>query len=123
MTLKLAVALLGLLMSAMGMAQPPEKEKVMGVNLVISFNVKPEKLNAFREIMQGVKTGLPTVVGCRGVRVYNSLDNPLVFTLVETWDSKELHAQHIKKVVDSGQWGQIAEHLNAEPTSSYFTEM
>lgn len=95
----------------------------MGVNLVISFSVKPEKQNAFREIMQGVKTGLPTVQGCRGVRVYNSLDNPLVFTLVETWDSRELHAQHIKQVIDSGQWRQIVEHLSAEPTSSYFTEM
>jgi quinol monooxygenase YgiN len=123
MTLKLALALFGLLISTMGMAQPPEKEKAMGVNLVISFSVKPEKLNAFREVMQGVKTGLPTVEGCRGVRIFNSLDNPLVFTLVESWDSKELHAQHIKKVVDSGQWRQIVEHLNAEPTSSYFTEM
>jgi quinol monooxygenase YgiN len=95
----------------------------MSVNLLINFYAKPERLNAFQELLQGVKTGLPTVEGCRGVRIYHNLDHPLMFTLVETWDSKEQHARHIKDVVDSGQWAQLAEHLSAEPSSSYYAEV
>jgi quinol monooxygenase YgiN len=95
----------------------------MGVNLIVSFKVKPEKLAAFKEVMQGVKTGLPTVPGCRGVKVLNGIDDPLTFTLVETWDSKEVHAKHIQGVVESGQWQQIVAHLAAEPSSTYYSEM
>ena len=95
----------------------------MGVSLIIRFNAKPERANAFRELMHGVKAALPEVTGCRGARVYNDLDDPLGFTLVETWDSKELHARHIKTVVDSGQWAQILEHLSTEPTSAFYREL
>lgn len=95
----------------------------MSVNLVISFNVKEEKLQSFKDIMNDVKINLPKLDGCQAVRILNHLEDPLAFTLVETWDSREMHGIHVDKMISSGQWGVIVEHLSSAPVSGYFSEV
>lgn len=95
----------------------------MSVNLVISFKVKEEKLESFRNVMQDVKINLPKVDGCRDVKILNHLEDPLAFTLVEAWDSQEIHGAHVQRLIDSGQWTAIAEHLSSAPVSGYFSQI
>ncbi|MEY4564257.1 MAG: hypothetical protein RLZZ618_3534 [Pseudomonadota bacterium] len=95
----------------------------MGVHLVINFNILPERRDSFIAVLKGVKASLPTVPGCQGVQVYHHLDAPLNFTLVETWDSREVHGQHVQHLVASGQWDGIASHFATEPVSSYAVEL
>lgn len=95
----------------------------MSVNLVISFKVKDEKLQSFRSIMDDVKENLPSVQGCQTVKILNNTENPLQFTLVERWDSKEIHGNYIKGMVSSGKWSVIAEHLQEDPVSGYYSEI
>ena len=95
----------------------------MSVNLVISFNVKEEKLQSFKDLMNDVKINLPKVNGCKTVKVLNHLDHPLEFTMVESWDSRELHGAHVQSLIDNGQWNAIADHLSASPVSGYFNEI
>ncbi|KEF30513.1 hypothetical protein D777_02455 [Marinobacter nitratireducens] len=92
------------------------------MNVIITFDVKEEKLDSFRGIMSDVKSSLPQVDGCSSVTVYNDVENPAVFTLVESWDSQQAHQSHIDSVVQSGDWEFIAGHLKADPVSSYFQE-
>lgn len=95
----------------------------MPVNLIISFNVKEEKLQSFKDIMNDVKINLPKVSGCQTVRILNRLEDPLAFTLVETWDSREMHGAHVEQMISSGQWEVVAGHLSSEPVSGYFSEV
>ncbi|MBT0961034.1 putative quinol monooxygenase [Denitromonas iodatirespirans] len=92
----------------------------MTTNVIITFTAKPEKLAAFTDILQSVKTELPKVDGCIAVDVFNDTANPCVFTLVETWQSESAHKAHIEGVVSSGGWSHIASHLACDPSSSYF---
>jgi quinol monooxygenase YgiN len=100
-----------------------ERENSMKVNVVITFNVKANKLESFKDIMNDVKTNLPTVDGCDSVQIFNDNENSAIFTLVEEWSSKELHKNHLNGVVESGGWNYISQHLTADPVSSYFTQI
>jgi quinol monooxygenase YgiN len=95
----------------------------MSVNLIISFKVKEEKLQSFKDVMQDVKINLPKVAGCKAVQILNHQDDPLAFTLVEAWDSREIHGAHVKNLIDNGQWEAIAGHLNEPPVSGYFSQI
>ncbi|HKU36989.1 MAG TPA: antibiotic biosynthesis monooxygenase family protein [Polyangiales bacterium] len=95
----------------------------MNINVVVTFKVQASKIDAFRELMDSVKTHLPTVSGCDGVRIMQSVEDPRLFTLVERWDSKEKHRTHIAMLVASGQWERIREYLAAEPLSHYAAEL
>jgi quinol monooxygenase YgiN len=95
----------------------------MSVNLIISFSVKEEKLQSFKDIINEVKINLPKVGGCQSVKILNHLEDPLAFTLVEAWDSREMHSTHVDQMVSSGQWNVIVEHLSSAPVSGYFSEV
>lgn len=117
------IHLLASLLLAGSVHSQVHKDNTMGVNLVISFKVRANKLDSFLDLMKTVKAGLPQVPGCRSVKIYQDAADPLAFTLVEAWDTKEIHARHVQGLRDSGQWAAIAEHLSADPVSSYFQEL
>ncbi len=93
------------------------------IHLIVTFEASGEKLAAFRQILQQVKTDLPQVSGCQAVRIFNSTANERVFTLVETWESESAHRAHIEHVVRSGGWEHIRAHLVSDPLSSYLREV
>lgn len=95
----------------------------MSVNLVINFSVKQENLHAFKDLLGNIKVSLPTVPGCQSVRILGHLEDPLAFTLVEAWDSKEAHGDYLEKLASSGQWASIAANLAAPPVSAYYREL
>jgi quinol monooxygenase YgiN len=95
----------------------------MTINFLISFQVKEQELDSFKNILGDVKINLPKVEGCQSVAVLAQLDNPLAFTLVETWESRALHGAHVDALVTGGQWDVIAAHLTADPASAYYGEI
>jgi len=106
------------------LALPNKQEKQnMSVNVIVSFEAKKEKIDEFNKIMSSVKTDLPKVNGCISVNIFNSSTNEYKFTLVETWESKELHQTHIDKLLKDGTWDMIASHLSKDPKSDYFIKV
>lgn len=95
----------------------------MHVMLIITFEIKKEKLQSFMKIIQNVKQQLPQVDGCQDVNIMKIHDNPNTITFIETWESIEKHQNHIKKVVDSGDWEYIYSHLLKEPKSAYYSKI
>jgi len=93
------------------------------INVIITFEAKPERASAFAELMQQVKQSLPSADGCRGVQLFGRADNDCVFTLVESWESRGHHQAHIAGVVSSGAWDTMEAELSGPPLSSYCNEL
>jgi quinol monooxygenase YgiN len=95
----------------------------MSVKLIITFQVKEERLEAFLQLLQEVKVALPKVDGCQGIQLFQSSEHKQTITLLESWQSVEKHKSHIEKVISSGDWEKIASHLSDEPVSDYLHEL
>lgn len=91
--------------------------------VAVTFKPKPEHLEAFAGAMQSVKTDLPSVNGCKAVRVMTYQDDPSVFMLVEDWESTDLHASHINRLVESGEWAGLEKMLSEQPISIALTQV
>lgn len=92
----------------------------MSVTLIIHFEVKKDKQEEFTNIMGSVKKDLPSVNGCINVGIFKNVTKPQNYTLVETWDSREHHEQHVNQLIESGSWGHISALLAKDPLSDYF---
>jgi quinol monooxygenase YgiN len=92
----------------------------MTIQLIITFNVREEKLPAFEQLMQQVKSRLPQTAGCEAVSVYRSKTDRRVFTLVETWETESAHRAHLTNLARSGDWDFVRAHLAADPVSDYY---
>jgi quinol monooxygenase YgiN len=92
----------------------------MSINVVVQFNALPASRKAFESIMRSVAKDLPGVDGCQSVQVLQNSEDTCRFTLVEVWDTKEIHQSHIDGLIADGTWAAIAEHLKDDPVSGYF---
>lgn len=91
----------------------------MSIGVIVIFEIKSDKRDSFLEIMNSVLDNLPDVSGCNSVFAYNSIENNNIFTLVENWDSVEVHKVHIANVISSGNWDFVLEHLVCDPKAEY----
>ena len=94
----------------------------MSITLLINFKVKPEKLEAFTELLAGVQTDLPGKGGCKDIRILRNIDEETAIALVESWASKADHQAHFDEIVASGAWDHVKSHLVAEPSRGYYSE-
>jgi quinol monooxygenase YgiN len=101
----------------------PTRNSMDPINVIITFEAKPEGASAFAELMHQVKQSLPSADGCRGVQLFGRSDNACVFTLVETWESQSHHQAHIAGAVASGAWDALAAQLACAPVSCYCREL
>ncbi len=121
-TLFKSLALILILSVTHSVAKTP-KESNMDIQLIITFNIKKDKLPSFMKIMKAVKKDLPQVEGCKEVEVFQRDQDKYTITLIETWESIEKHKTHIKHVIDSGDWNYISSHLTSEPKSHYYQKI
>lgn len=92
------------------------------IQLLITFQAKPEAAADFAAMLAEVKKTLPSVHGCRSVRLFAGHQDACLFSLLEEWESVALHQTHIERVVSSGEWARIRAQLAADPVSHYVTE-
>lgn len=93
------------------------------IKVIITFETKPESSTQFAALLKQISHDLPKVSGCQGIRIFETNNQPHLFTLLEDWDSVAAHQIHIDKVVSSGAWANIAVHLAKDPVSHYCNEM
>ncbi|MCG8381030.1 MAG: antibiotic biosynthesis monooxygenase [Gammaproteobacteria bacterium] len=110
---------------ALGMSGENQKEvkEKMNINVIVRFEVKPEKVAEFTTILESVKADLPKVRGCVGVNIFRNSSASNKFTLVETWENEKLHQDHIAKLSNDGTWDMIVSHLSKDPESDYFIQI
>jgi len=98
------------------------RKKEMNIIVIVNFETKEDKVSDFSKILENVKIELPKVEGCLGVNIFQSSSMANQFTLVERWETKELHQANLDKLVKNGTWDTIASHLSKEPDSDYFIQ-
>jgi len=118
----IASASVAISFKASALSNEKQRKKDMSIIVIVSFETKEEKVFDFSKILENVKTDLPKVEGCLGVNVYQNSSILNQFTLVETWESKELHQINLDKLAKNGTWDTIASHLSKEPESDYFIQ-
>lgn len=89
--------------------------------VIITFQARSDCASSFAALMADTRQALPQVPGCRAVRLFAATDGH-TFTLIEEWDSADAHRAHLRQVVASGAWEQIATQLADEPVSRYYVE-
>jgi quinol monooxygenase YgiN len=95
----------------------------MTTQLIISFDVKPERLADFVARTKDVKVFLATVEGCEGVRIFQDAERPTRFTFLEGWTSLAHHAAHVDNMQRSGEWDKLVAFLSTDPVSNYYREL
>ena len=94
-------------------------DNTMNTYLVIRFEADDAKLDEFSAIMRSVDTDMQTEPGFVSATVYQDIDDPRVFTLVELWESRKSHEEHFEKIVESGAWEHILSLLRKKPKMGY----
>ncbi len=90
------------------------------IQFLITFDVKPDRTPDFEALLSSVKTDLPKIEGCKGVRIFRHDEAaPNSFTLLETWDAKSLHQAHVTRLQDKGDWATIEAMLTTPPQGHY----
>ena len=64
------------------------------VNLIISLNVKEERLGEFVDIIRSSKKGASQEKGCSRFEVFQDPSDPLLFWLNESFDDDAAHQIH-----------------------------
>jgi quinol monooxygenase YgiN len=90
--------------------------------LFISFEARPEATHDFATLLDQVRQELPSIPGCRGVRVFTHAEHAQRFSVLEEWDCAASHQAHINQVVASGEWERIRTHLSVDPTSFFLRD-
>jgi quinol monooxygenase YgiN len=80
-------------------------------------------LAEFAGLMNSVKTDLPDVEGCQDVSIYKNLSSSNMFTLVEKWETKKHHENHLARLSEDGTWEFISNHLSEAPESDYYVQL
>jgi len=94
----------------------------MPITLIVTLVAKPDSIDEIARVMEDVKSYLPTKDGCESVRICRGLDDPALFSLIESWSSRDKHEAYQRSVAESGGWGHILGHLASDPVSTYYAD-
>ena len=87
--------------------------------VIVHFHAKPGKADALRQFILPAIPRLTELRGCRGGSLFNDLDDPLLFVLVEHWDSKEAHLAFIDQIESDGTMADMEPLLARPPARRY----
>lgn len=88
---------------------------IKSLYIVIAILVaKPDKIAQLKHELITVRDLSKQESACHDYRVHQDLNNPAVFVLYETWESKETHAQQFTKPYILELGGKLGDLL-AEP--------
>ena len=83
---------------------------------------RPESIPEIARTLEEVKSYLPKVDGCESVRICRALDDPVMFTLIESWSSRAKHEAYQRGVAEAGGWGHFTRHLVGDAVSVYYED-
>jgi len=63
----------------------------MAVTRINEFRAKPGRGSALREFLQSVIIDVRAAPGCRSCYLYEALDDPERFAVIEVWETVEAH--------------------------------
>ena len=94
-----------------------------GVTFFVTYQVKPECVDALCELLSAIKSNLSNIQGCRSLQIFRHADEPERITLVEEWESRELHEANFERIRAEGLWEKVQAMLAGAPEAYYANEL
>ena len=91
----------------------------MSVYRIGETQAKPETIEALRDFLISIMSGIKESAGCESVQLFQSKEDPTKFTMIEVWDSLESHKASVKEIPPE-LLSQIRPLLGAAPSGSYY---
>lgn len=91
----------------------------MNIYRIGETRAKPETTEALRDFLMSIMSMIKASQGCESVMLYQSMDDPTKFTMIEVWDSIESHQASVKNIPPE-MLTEIRPLLASAPSGSYF---
>ena len=91
----------------------------MSITRISEFQAKQESIEALRNFLISIIHGIKSSQGCESVRLYQSQGDQTKFTMIEVWNSIDLHQASVKNI-PAEQLTAIRPLLASAPSGSYF---
>ena len=91
----------------------------MSIHRIGETQAKPETTEALRDFLLSIIPLIKSSEGCESVTMYQSHDDPTIFTIIEVWDSIESHQASVKNIPPE-MLTQIRPMLASAPSGGYY---
>jgi quinol monooxygenase YgiN len=90
----------------------------MSVTVIVSFQAKPDKIDALLEFLANVQ---PNAIkaGCRSISLLQDQTEKHRIYEIEEWESAEEHQKMVKQAEESGAFGPVADLTEGPPENHY----
>ncbi|MCO4771028.1 MAG: antibiotic biosynthesis monooxygenase [Deltaproteobacteria bacterium] len=89
------------------------------VTIVVHFHAAEGKRSELRKLLGRAVPRLADLPGCRGGSLYNDIDEPLLFVLVEHWESRPSHEAYLHRIEEDGTMDGLRPLLASDPERRY----
>ena len=95
----------------------------MAVTVTVECQVKPEKAEDFKKMMNDALKDTRAFDGCQIVEFYENQDKPGSMLLYELWDSKEHQQKYIAWRKEQGMLDILADYLSSEMVANFYDKV
>ena len=89
--------------------------------VIVKFYAKEGKTEELRHFITPAIPSLSELDGCLGGSLYNDIDEPGVFVLVEHWESVEKHKAYVEQIEEDGTMDEMNPLLAKPPERRYLS--
>lgn len=91
----------------------------MTITRIGEFQSNPNLTESLHDFLLSIIPIIKTSQGCESVTLYQSHDDPTIFTMIEVWDSIELHQASVKDIPPE-KLTEIRPLLVSAPSGGYY---
>ena len=95
----------------------------MSVLVLVVGPVSPENIEDMKAYMAEILPDTRAYDGCNGVEMYFNMDDPGNMIIVEYWDKRSLHEEHVGWRTETGVMAKIGAMLSGPPTIRYLEKI
>ena len=95
----------------------------MPVTVTLKFDIKPERADEFKSLLESLLPDTRAYDGCLKVDVYQDQDSPGRILLVENWSSKQHQQKYQAWRDESGIADVVGPFLAREPSFNYLDKL
>jgi quinol monooxygenase YgiN len=91
----------------------------MTISRIGEVQAKEGLTEELRDFLLSIMPGIRSSEGCESVHLYQSVDDPSKFMMIEVWDNVESHQASVKNIPPE-KLGEIRPLLATSPSGIYF---
>lgn len=94
-------------------------EHALNITRIGKFQSKPDTIASLQNFLLSIMPIIKASQGCESVTLYQSLDDPTRFTMIEVWEGIEPHQASVKNI-PTEKLTEIQPLLASAPSGGYF---